>query len=236
MRRIVLLILILFFSSFCLAKTQKEEYKHDYLYSAEYFDYLIECANQDKMKMLEEEKNKKEEILFEEDEIDILSEEYTPFHLRIEENRGLGIYKDTYKKDDSKTTIPINDKFAFIQDVSKTRNKYNSNDYKILAGAEFKPFKFINISSGLETNYRSLDQNPTSKKLYFSPSIHFGDRVYIKFHNKMNVMNYSADHDISLNVSPFKSKVLDFGVYSGLTRRQNGSISESINFTTNFYF
>jgi len=239
MKKFALICLILFLSSFAFAKTQKEEYQNDYLYSAEYFDYLIECAEVDRELMLKKEKEMQEEIITEEslsNTDDIIVDDFTPFKLKIEENVKTSLYKDSFKKIDSKTIIPIADSFSIIQDMSKTRNKYNSNDYKMLSGAEFHPFKYFTLSSGLETNFRGLDQNPTSRKLYLTPELSFKDKVSIKFHNKMNISDYSSDHDIGLNVSPFKSKVVDFGMYSGLTRKHNGVLSESINFSTNFYF
>ena len=239
MKRISFLILFVLLFSFCFAKTKKEEYQNGNLYSTEYFDYLIECAEAER----EAEFNKKSEdaieIITEEfidNEEDIVADDFYPFQLRIEENVKVAPYKDTFKRVNTKTEIPVTDKFSIIHDSSKTRNKYNSQDHKILTGAEFRPWKFLVFSSGLETNYRDIDQNPASRKLYFSPGIYFGDKVSLKFHNKMNIMNYSSDHDIGLNISPFSSKIMDFGVYSGMTRRKDGSISESINFSTNFYF
>ncbi|MBQ8476446.1 hypothetical protein IJ531_05225 [bacterium] len=237
MKRLCIVLTALFLlNCTALSKTQKEEYQNDYLYSAEYFDYLIECAENDAQKMREEKRQKQDEITLDDDEIDITNDDYTPFRLRIEENSNITPYKDTFKKENSKTIIPIGDKFSIVQDMSKTRNKYNSNDYKILAGGEYQPCKFLTLSSRLETNFRGLDQNPTSRKLYFNPSIKLGDKLNIGFYNKMNILNYSQDHDLGLNVSPFKSKVMDFGVYTGMTRTKDGSISESVNFSTNFYF
>ena len=237
MKKIIITILIIFLLPFSFAKTQKEKHANDYLYSAEYFDYLIECAQKDREEAPEKQKQGAIEIdLGEDEEINILSEDYAPFRLKIEENLNIKPYKDSYKKIDTKTIIPLGAKFSVIHDLSKSRNKYNSNDYKILTGGEFIPNKYINVSSGLETNYRGLDQIPSSKKIYFSPGINLGNKISLKFHNKINVLNYSSDHDISLNVSPFKSKIIDFGLYSGLTRKRNGKVNESINFSTNFYF
>ena len=52
--------------SFCLLpcswannSAQQETYKHDYLYSQEYFDYLIECASIEKQNEDEEIKAQK---------------------------------------------------------------------------------------------------------------------------------------------------------------------------------
>lgn len=233
----LLIIFFLIISSSALAKTQKEEYQNDFLYSEAYFDYLIECAENERDNQKEE-----EEIVLKEETIeasvddDVIVENYEPFKLRIEENTKINPYGETFKKVDSKTIIPVSDNFSFIQNMTKSRNKYNSNDYKVLAGAEYSFNRFLNLSSGLETNYRGLDQNPSSRKIYFSPGVNFNDKVSLKFHNKLNIHSNSTDHDIGLNVSPFKSKVLDFGVYAGLTRNKSGSHSESINFSTNFYF
>ena len=237
MKKIALIFLILFMSSFCHAKTQKEEYQNDYLYSAEYFDYLIECAENERNEMLE--KAKEKEITYEElpiAEEETITDDFKPFKLKIEENVKTTLYKDSFKKIDSKTIIPINNHVAIIQDMSKARNKYNSHDYKILSGVEFYPLKYFVFSSGLETNFIGFDQNPASRKLYVTPEINYKDKISLKFHNKMNILNYSSDHDIGLNISPFKSKTMDFGLYSGVTRKNNGTITESINFTTNFYF
>ena len=64
----------------------------------------------------------------------------------------------------------------------------------------------------------------------------FNDKFSISFINKMNTLTKSSDHDISFAVSPFKSKSADFNVYAGYTRNNDGSTSESINFSTNIYF
>jgi len=234
------LILIIFFTSFCFAKTQKEEYQNDYLYSEAYFDYLIECAENDRDEEIEKQKQGNNtlelELVEDEQNQDVISQDFEPFRLRIETDEKILPYSETFRKINTKTIIPVNDKFSFTHDMSKARNKYNSTDYKILAGAEYNPNRFLNFSGGLETNFRGLDQNPTSRKLYFTPGIKFSDKVSLIFPNKINVQNYSTDHDIGVNISPFKSKVMDFGVYSGLTKAQNGSISQSVNFSTSFYF
>ena len=233
MKKTVFILVFILLFSFCCAK---ETEKQGGLYSAEYFNDLINAAEimrEQREGLLDEDEMAEEEIYYEDE---IISEDIEPFHLRIEQGIDTPIYKDTFKKVDSKTIIPITKRFSVVQDTLKTRNKYNSTDYKILAGVEYQPVKFLNFSSGLETNFRGLDQNPYSRKVYFSPVLKLGDRVSVKFHNKMNVQSYSSDHDISLNISPFKSKIMDFGVYSGLTRRRDGSVSESINFSTNFYF
>lgn len=239
---IILTLLYLFFSfSYCAAKTQQEEYRNDYLYSEEYFDYLIECAQDDinKQKELEKQKEKEalhqDEIKFEEYSEEI-SDNFEPFKLRIENTANINPYSETFKKIDSKTIVPVGGNFSFMQNTTKTRNKYNSNDYRIIAGLEYNPVNFFTLSSGLETNYSGLDQNPASRKVFLSPSFYLGDKISLTFHNKMNVQSYSSDHDIGISLSPFKSKVMDFGVYTGLTRKQSGAQSRSINFSTNFYF
>lgn len=241
MKKINLLLISFFFlfSSLAMAKTQQEEYKNDFLYSEAYFDYLIECAENDKREYEETQKEiaLEEEIQTQEVEIpETIVEYYEPFRLKIEKEAKINPYGETFKKVDSKTIIPIGDKFSIIQNMSESRNKYNSNDYKILMGSEYVFNKFVGINSGLETNYRGLDQNVASRKVYVSPVFRLGDKVTLNFHNKMNIQSYSTDHDLGLNVSPFKSKVADFGVYAGLTRKQTGAHSESINFSTNFYF
>lgn len=241
MKKISLLLISFFFlfSSLAIAKTQQEEYKNDFLYSEAYFDYLIECAEIDRMESVEKQKEitLEEEIQTQEVEFpEAIVEYYEPFKLKIEKGTKINPYGETFKKIDSKTIIPIGDKFSIIQNMSESRNKYNSNDYKILMGSEYVFNRFIGVNSGLETNYRGLDQNVASRKIYVSPVFRFGNKVTLNFHNKMNVQSYSTDHDLGLNVSPFKSKAVDFGVYAGLTRKQTGAHSESINFSTNFYF
>lgn len=242
---IKLIICFLLFSyQFSCANTQQEEYENDTLYSQEYFDYLIECAADDYQKQQEKEQvSEKAQITLNEDVVsqddnsnsDIISDNYEPFKLKIE-NYDVGKYSQTYIKENSKTLIPVGDRFSFMQDTLQFRNKYNSNDYRILAGAEYRINRFLNLTSGLETNFRGNDQNPNSRKLYFTPVIKIGDVFSISFHNKYDTSNHSQDHDIGLSVSPFKSKALDFGVYAGTTQQQGGAHSESINFSTNFYF
>jgi len=235
MKKLCTIIFLLFIALNCLCEAKSGYVKDNLVYSQEYFDSLIDESE------IYREQNTKDNIynsVFEECEFEeeILTDDITPFHLRIEKGIDTPVFKDSFKKADTKTIIPISNKFSFIHDTLKTRNKYNSHDYKILTGAEYQISKFLNLSSGLETNYRGLDQNPDSRKVYFSPQLSFGDKISLKFHNKINIQNYSTDHDIGLNISPFKSKIMDLGVYSGLTRKQNGAVSESINFTTNFYF
>lgn len=258
MKNIIFTIVFIFFlTSFCLAKTQQEEYKNDYLYSEAYFDYIIEQASIDREleneRKKEEEKKKKEEeaICLEEtlnnkeeviqetaqiEDFDAITFEDTPFKIKISENIVHPAYKESYKKVDTKSTIRLNDKFNFYQDTIKTRNKYNSNDYRIVAGSEINITSYFNIITGLETNYRGLDQNPQSRKVYFNPTINIADKIYLSFINKYNPYTRSTDHDISFRVSPLKSKAFDFGIYSGITNNENGTHSESVSFSTNFYF
>ena len=246
--------LILFFiliTSFAVAKTQKEEYQNDYLYSEAYFDYLIESAELEHDKEIEaqkkaqkelEEKIRAEEdaindaIFLEEIEEDIETKGLKPFKLKIEADTKYLPYSETYKKPDTKVLIPLGNNFNFIQDYSTKKNKYNSHDYKILVGGEYIFSRYLRLSSGLETNYRNLDQNPESKKIYITPSLHFGDKVSLSFYNKLNIQTYAQNHDIGLNISPFKSKAMDFGIYAGTTRHNSGAHSQSINFSTSFYF
>ncbi len=251
---------IILIFSFCLLpfsladnSAQKEGYKHDYLYSQEYFDYLIECASiekqneEDKIKAQkklagkEANKAKKEDeeneiIPLEEDILaeDIIQSDFEPFKLHIESYDG-SKYKESYKQENTKILIPISDKFSYMTDMSRTRSKYNSQDYKILAGAEYSIFDFLSFSGGLETNYRGLDQNPNSRKLYIAPKLSFSDKVSIVFPNKINIHTNTTDHDIGINISPFKSKFMDFGVYGGITKTSSGKVTESINFSTSLY-
>ena len=228
---------------------QKESYKNDYLYSSEYFDYLIECASIEKQdeedKIKEEKKLSKKtdkeddfkEVTLEEDILigDIIQDNYEPFKLHIESFENADKYKESYKQVNTKTLIPISDKFSYMTDLVTSRSKYNSQDYKILAGAEYNITDFLSFSGGLETNYRGLDQNPNSRKLYIAPKLSFKDKVSVVFPNKINIHSHTTDHDIGINVSPFKSKVMDFGVYGGITRTSVGKVTESINFSTNLY-
>ena len=240
-KKIFLIALLFTIFSFPVFAREEKEPINDYLYSAEYFDYLIECAQIEKNKQEEMLEVKAEELTIEQDEItpfeqdDILSIQ-EPFKLRIESDLNINPYSETFIKENSKTIIHVGNNFSFIQYAIKKRNKYASDEYRILAGAEVKFLKYFNIASGLETNYRGLDQNPSSRKVYFSPGVSFGDKLSLTFHNKFNVNSKETDHDIGFNVSPFKSKSMDFGVYTGITRNQSGKQTESVYFSTNFYF
>lgn len=235
LKKILLIFFILCFS-FCQAKTQKEEYQNDILYSQEYFDYLIESATIEYNEQKELEKQKaKEEVTLQEEESIVVEENMEPFRLRTQETVKINPYFETFKVVDTKTIIPVNDNFSFIQNMKKTKNKYNSNDYRIMAGAEGSVGIF-SLASGLETNYRGYDQLPISRKFYLTPSINLGDRVSLRLHNKVNVSSHVQDCDLELNLSPFKSKAVDFGVYAGTSRLPSGTHSESINFSTSFFF
>ncbi len=224
------------------AKTQKEEYKNDALYSQEYFDYLIECAsieaNEQKAKKTQKAKQAEKELSLENilEEEDIKIENTAPFKLAIEENVNVGRFGQTFKVIDTKTVIPVGGDFSFYQNTKKSRNKYNSTDYKVLAGAEAGFGKYVSVASGLETNFRGLDQNPQSRKLYLTPTLNITDRVAIKLHNKVNIQSHIQDCDLELSISPLKSKALDFGVYAATSKTPSGNHSESINFSTTFYF
>lgn len=245
MKLIKILALTLIFSmNLSFAQTQKEAYRNDYLYSAEYFDYLIECAEVEKQKQEELAKDNESieisveenvEVVNSEPEHIIFEEVENPFRLHIAKYEQLSKYGETFKKIDSKTIIPVTDNFAFFQNMSKVRNKYNSNDYKVYAGVEYTPLKFLNIASGLETNYRGLDQVPTSKKMYITPTFNLTKKLAIYFPNKFDVNSHSTDHDIGVIVSPFNSGAVDFRMYGSMTRNQTGKTSESVNFITNFY-
>ena len=241
----VILFIICFLFSSVSAKPQQEENNNDFLYSQEYFDYLIEYASildfeekeaaKEEAKRIKHEKKLKEEELAEENKITLENDESDIFKLKIE-NNDIKAYKESFKKEDTKTTIRISKKLNAIQDTYKFKNKYNSDDYKFKTGIEYSITDKLTFSSGLETNLRGLDQNPISKKVYFTPSVKFNDKFSISFINKMNTLTKSSDHDISFAVSPFKSKSADFNVYAGYTRNNDGSTSESINFSTNIYF
>ena len=137
----VIILFVIFLSLFCGAQEDIKP-QDNYLYSAEYFNNLIYAAEICREQRYKELHDEIVENNLEQEE-EILSEEDTaPFHLRIEQGIQAPLYKDSFKKIDSKTIIPISDKFSFIQDTSKTRSKYNSQDYKILAGAEYQPVNF----------------------------------------------------------------------------------------------
>ncbi len=219
--------------------------QNDYLYSQEYFDYLIECAQEDKYEQQQLEKeqtisnkedNNEEDIIsFDEQDV-IVDENLEPFKLKIEENIAIETYSETFKKEDTKVIIPTNDVLSFVYNTSRYRNKNYNDGQRIQSGIEYNPFKFLSFQSGVETNYRDYDQNLTSRKLYFNPVIKLNDYVNVGFYNKYNLLNSTSDHDIGLSFSPLKSKALDFSLYAGVTNEKNGTQSQSFSFYTNFYF
>lgn len=235
MRRIVSIFIILFSFTFSFCVANSTDTPRDYLYSEEYFDYLIESAQEERNKQLELEQEITMDEIVSVNQEDIITDLYEPFKLHIQTNASINPYGETFIKENAKTIIPVGDKFGFYQDMKQTRNKYNSHDYKILAGAEFTPCKYFSLASGLETNFRGIDQNPSSRKVYLTPSFYLNDKISLSFHNKMNVQSKSTDHDVGINISPFKSKSFDFGVYAGITREQSGLTTESVYFTTNFH-
>jgi hypothetical protein len=101
---------------------------------------------------------------------------------------------------------------------------------------EFAPFKNLNFASGIETNYRDVDQNPLSRKLYFTPTLKINDHLTLSFLNKYNVLTHSSDHDLGFYIAPFKNKAMDFKIFTGITKETNGAQSQSASFYTNFYF
>lgn len=235
----LILILSLFLSLSLFVSAQEEIAPNAQLYSDEYFDYLIECTSmkpvvKQKKEDKKQETNEDEISIIEQDE-DVIEENYEPFKLKIQ-TTSVGKYTQSFIKEDSKTLIPITEKFSISQDVLKFKNKYSTDDVRTLTGVEYKFNKFFKLSSGLEVNYRGLDQMPNSKKIYFTPSINLNDRLSIDFHNKYYTQTKETDHDIGLKFSPFESKSTDLGVYAGITREQDGSVSESIKFTTTFSF
>ena len=243
--RIILISLSFFLiSGFSFAQNETSDVERPDMYSDEYFDYLIECTS---MKPVKKDDETQEEISQKEDEIiDEIgifdndsqdeSEIIEPFKLKIE-NVNVAKYSQSYIKEDTKTIIPITQKFSFTQDVLKFKNNtYVTDDVRALTGAEFSLNKYFKLSSGIETNYRGQEQVPSSQKFYFTPSFEFNDKFSLKFHNKYELRTRETNYDIGLNYSPFKTKSLDLGVYAGLTRSNSGIFSESITFKTSFSF
>ena len=237
MGKIKLVLLAFFILISCV---NADENARDYLYSEAYFDYLIETANEAAIE--EKEKQRQEEILFEDNEItafefnDEIIEEFKPFQLRIEESSEIEVYGETFKKPETKIIIPTSDKFAFTYNTTQYVNKNYTDGRKIISGVEFTPFANLNFSTGVETNYRDVDHNPLSRKIYFSPSLKINDYLTVSFLNKYNFNNSSSDHDIGLYFSPFKTKPIDFKVFTGITNERSGVQSQSASFYTNFYF
>lgn len=209
----------------------------DYLYSEAYFDYLIECANE---KAIEEKKLAQNEEIVEENEITAFdfsenNNQYEPFKLRIEE-LNISKYGETFKKPETKIVIPTSDKFSFIYNTSQYINKNYTDGRRITSGIEFEPIKKLNFATGIETNYRDVDQNPLSRKIYFTPSIKINEYLTISFLNKINMQTHSSDHDLGLYLTPFKTKAIDFKIFTGFTNESSGANSQSASFYTNFYF
>jgi len=234
MRRIKLVLLTF---CFMFLSALANENARDYLYSEAYFDYLIECANEEAIL-----KQEKEEILIENDEItafefdDEIASDFEPFKLRIEEQSKINPYSETFKKPETKISIPTSDSFSFTYNTLQYINKNYTDGRRITSGVEYMPFKNLTFASGIETNYRDVDHNPLSRKIYFTPSYKINDYLTISFLNKYNFNDYSSDHDIGLYVAPFKTKAIDFKIFAGLTNEHSGTQSQSASFYTNFYF
>lgn len=237
MKKFVLILVFLFFSCAFAQEalnTNDEIIKQDeVIYSDSYFNSLIEKSNT-KINLNNNENKIDDYIVI--DEID-LDESIKPLKLHIQEDRKILNYSQKLNKTNSKISLPVGNKFSLFQNNSKSINQYNTYDYKVLTGAEVKAGKFITLSSGFETKYRGENQNPNSKKFYFNPSIKLGKRVTLGLYNKYNMYNENIDNDVSINISPFKSNIMDFGIYAGTTFNQRtGNESKSINFSTNFFF
>lgn len=240
MSKIKLICIFLFFlcSSLTFAHEEQDNVR-DYLYSEEYFDYLIECANEEAISEKEEET---QETLTLEDDVTIfefeeeISENFVPFKLRIEENSKIEKYAETFVKPETKIIIPTSDKFSFTYSATQYINKNYTDGRRMASGIEFTPFKKLNFATGIETNYRDVDQNPLSRKLYFTPTLKINDYLTLSFLNKVNVLTHSSDHDLGLYVAPFKNKAVDFKVFTGITKETSGAQSQSASFYTNFYF
>ena len=217
---------------------QDANYPRDYLYSEAYFDYLIECAQEEANTKEEQEK----ELSLKENEIkafefdDEIKEEFTPFKLKIEESTITSAYSETFKKPETKIIIQTSDKFAFTYNAIQYINKNYTDGRRITTGIEYTPFKNLTFSSGVETNYRTVDHNPLSRKIYFTPTYRLNDYFSLSFLNKYNFNNYSSDHDIGLHITPFKTKAIDFKAFAGITNEHSGKQSQSASFYTNFYF
>ncbi|MBQ4646569.1 MAG: hypothetical protein IJB79_04400 [Candidatus Gastranaerophilales bacterium] len=234
---VLLFFLMLSFAAFAADKIAAN---NDYLYSEEYFDYLIECANEEAIQQKENEEIKANELILE-DEVtfafdDEISDNFEPFRLRIEEKSTIEAYSETFKKPETKIIIPTSDIFSFTYNATQYINKNYTDGRRITSGVEYMPFKNLNFAAGVETNYRDVDNNPLSRKFYFTPSFKVNDYFTISFLNKYNFNNYSTDHDIGLYITPFKTKAIDFKAFAGITNEHTGTQSQSASFYTNFYF
>jgi len=238
MSKIKLIITIIILNIFLLpAICEENNNARDYLYSEEYFDYLIECANEEAITKKEEQ----EEILLEKDDITVFEfgeeqDDFEPFKLKIEENSTIANYKETFEKPITKIIIPTSEKLNFTYDTKTYINKNYTDGRRISSGFEYIPFKHLSLASGIETNYRDVDHNPLSRKLYFTPSVKLNEHITISFLNKVNVQTNESDHDIGLYVSPFKNQALDFKIFTGMSKGSSGVNSQSASFYTNFYF
>ena len=159
------------------------------------------------------------------DEIELIDS--APLKINIQKQQTNEIF-NTDKKEG-------NSKFKFTQNSKQFKNEYMNDECKFTTGGEYTPFKFLNIASGLESSYRQYDQNST-KKFYFNPSVRLGEKVSIDFLNKVNIQNHTQSHDVGLKLSPFKSKNVDFGVYTGVNRTSEGVQTQNINFSTSIFF
>lgn len=241
----ILLVLFMFslFSSFAITVAQEEkEPVRDYLYSEEYFDYLIECAHEEAIKQQEEAQEATSEHSLNDNEITVfefnneIEEEFIPFKLKIEQNSTVEKYSETFKKPETKIIIPTSDSFSFTYNTTQYINKNYTDGRRITSGVEYTPFKNLSFATGLETNYRDVDHNPLSRKIYFTPTFKINDYLSISFLNKYNFNNYSSDHDVGLYIAPFKTKAIDFKIFTGITNEHSGAQSQSASFYTNFYF
>ena len=242
MKKTLLVLLLISLMSFvCTYADEEKAPVRDYLYSEEYFDYLIECAHEEAVKQKELEE-KKLESLQENNEIiafefsNEIEEQFAPFKLKIEQNSEVEKYSETFKKPETKIIIPTSDKFSFTYNTMQYVNKNYTDGRRITSGLEYTPIKNLTFSTGLETNYRDVDHNPLSRKFYFTPSFKINDYLTVSFLNKYNFNNYSSDHDIGLYIAPFKTKAIDFKVFAGITNEHTGTQSQSASFYTNFYF
>ena len=196
MKKILLVLLISsLFLPVCAFAQEEKEAVRDYLYSEEYFDYLIECANEEAIgqKELEE---KELELSQQNSEITAfefsneIEEQYEPFKLKIEQNSQVEKYSETFKKPETKIIIPTSDKFSFIYNTRQYVNKNYTDGRRITSGIEYTPIKNLTFETGLETNYRDVDHNPLSRKIYITPSFKINDYLTISFLNKYNFNNY----------------------------------------------
>ena len=237
--KLLIIFIIILCSSFAFGHEEQDNAR-DYLYSEAYFDYLIECANEEAIQHQEQEQ--KEETLTLENDItafefdDNIEESYIPFKLRIEETKNIEKYSETFVKPETKIIIPTSDKFSFTYNATQYINKNYTDGRRMASGFEFAPFKNLNFASGIETNYRDVDQNPLSRKLYFTPTLKINNHLTLSFLNKYNVLTHSSDHDLGFYIAPFKNKAMDFKFFTGITKETNGAQSQSASFYTNFYF